>query len=163
MAPNLRGRCCRRTPRVQDPATGGWRNEVNLGMELERDVSPATYLWDRRLEFPAFNDGSAVEAAIQTGLALESWQMARARQNWRLVVEAAREAGRAARNGGVPTRRLVSDIDRVLDAVELVLFDGRLPTDVAARAARSAARMCARVTEHILRAYWEYSEDRDDA
>ncbi|NIR46577.1 MAG: hypothetical protein GWN99_19205 [Gemmatimonadetes bacterium] len=131
---------------------------MNLGMELERDVSPATYLWDRRIEFPAFADGSAVEAAIQTGLALENWQLAEARRKWRVVIETACEAGRAARNGGVPTRRLISDIDRVLDAVELVLFDGRLPADVAARAARSAARMCARVVEHVLRSYWEESE-----
>lgn len=136
---------------------------MNLGMELERDVSPATYLWDRRLEFPAFRDGTVVKAAIQTGLALERWQMSEARRAWRVVVEAAQEAGRAARNGGVPTRRLVSDIDRVLDAVELVLFDGRLPTDVAARAARSAARMCARVVEHILCSYWEHDRDSDAA
>lgn len=127
---------------------------MNLGIELERDVSPATYLWESRLEFPTFSDGPVVEAAIETGIALEQWQMGRARRCWQIVIAAAQEAGRAARRDGISTKRLVGDIDRVLDAVEMVVFDGRLPPDVAGRTARLASKMSARVVEHMLRSYW---------
>jgi hypothetical protein len=135
-----------------------WRGKgqiVNLGIELERDISPAKYLWDSRVEFPGFAEGAAVEAAIEAGVALEAWQMARARRCWRVVIESAEQAGRMARREGLSTRRLVADIDRVLDAVEVVVFDGRLPPDMAARTARMAAKMSARAVEHMLRSYWE--------
>ncbi len=128
---------------------------MNLGIELERDVSPAKYLWDSRLEFPSFADSPAVEAAIEAGIALEEWQMGRARRCWKIVIESAEQAGRAARREGFSTRRLVADIDRVLDAVEIVVFDGRLPPDVAGRTGRMAAKMSARAVEHMLRSYWE--------
>lgn len=127
---------------------------MNLGIELEREVSPATYLWKNRAEFPDFGDSDAVPAAIDVGIALEHWQLERARGSWRIVVRAAREAGRSARRTGVTPRRLMSEIDRVRDSVETVLFDGRLPPDLAARAARAAAKMCARAVEHALSSYW---------
>jgi hypothetical protein len=128
---------------------------VNLGIELERDVSPAKYLWENRLEFPSFGDGAAVQAAIEAGIALEQWELGRVRRCWHIVMEAAGAAGRDARRNGVPTKRLISDVDRILDAVEMVVFDGRLPPDIAARTARLAAKMSARVVEHMLRSYWE--------
>lgn len=133
---------------------------MNLGIELEREASPATYLWENRREFLDIIEGDAVLAAIETGVALEHWELERARRSWRIVVAAAREAGGLARRGGLTPRRLVSEIDRVRDAVETVLFDGRLPPDLAARAARAAAKMCARAVEHALIAYWlEAQED----
>ena len=127
---------------------------MNLGIELEREVSPAEYLWKNRAEFPDFGDCEAVSAAIDVGKALEHWQLERARGSWRVVVRAARQAGRSARQAGLTSRRLASDIDRVRDSVENVLFDGRLPPDLAARAARAAAKMCARAIEHALASYW---------
>jgi hypothetical protein len=127
---------------------------VNIGIEIERDSSPATYLWKSRQEFPSFA-GVSVVAAIEAGIALEHWQLERARRSWRKVLRAAERAGRDARRKGVPTRGLVSQAGRVLEAVETVLFDGRLPSDLAARAARTAAKMCARVIERALHAYWE--------
>jgi hypothetical protein len=36
-----------------------------------------------------------------------------------------------------------------------VLFDGRLPPDLAVRAARCTAKMCNRAVEHVIAAYWE--------
>ncbi len=127
---------------------------MNLGIELEREVSPAEYLWKNRAEFPDFGESGVVPAAIDVGIALEHWQLERARGSWRIVVGAARDAGRSARQAGLTPRRLVCDIDRVRDSVETVLFDGRLPTDLAARAARAAAKMCARAVEHALDSYW---------
>jgi hypothetical protein len=127
---------------------------VNLGIELEREVSPAEYLWKSRAEFPDFGNSGAVSAAIDVGMALEHWQLQRARGSWRIVVAAARRAGRSARRAGRTSRRLASDIDRIRDSVETVLFDGRLPPDLAARSSRAAAKMCARVVEHALAAYW---------
>ena len=70
-------------------------------------------------------------------------------------------AGCNARRNGVPTKRLISDVDRILDAVEMVVFDGRLPPDIAARTARLAAKMSARVVQHMLCSYWE--EGSEDA
>jgi hypothetical protein len=128
---------------------------VNLGIELEREVSPAIYLWDRKSEFPAFAESHAVEAAIETGVALEQLDFGQARFKWRSVVRAAREAGRAARSQGLTPRRLIADIDRVRQAMEDVLFDGRLPPDLAAAGARCMAKMCARVLDHALRTYWQ--------
>ncbi len=136
---------------------------MELGIELEREASPATYLWDHRLEFPEFSDRDAVLAAIETGMALERWEYARARRNWRIVLGAARELGYTARRDATSPRRLVSGVDRVRDAVETVLFDGRLPADLAARAARAAAKMCARVVEHALSAYWQGPADGADS
>jgi hypothetical protein len=127
---------------------------VNLGIELEREVSPATYLWECRFEFPAFSQSHAVNSAIETGLALEQLQFGRARHCWRQVIDAAEEAGRQARREGLTPRRLMADIDRVREAVETVLFDGRLPPDLAAWATRCVAKMCARAVGHALRAYW---------
>ena len=127
---------------------------MNLGIELEREVSPATYLWKNRAEFPDIGDSDAVRAAIEVGIALEHWELERARASWRIVVGAAREAGRSAREAGLSSRGLISDIDRVRDSVEIVLFDGRLPPDLAVRAARAAAKMCARAVEHALASYW---------
>jgi hypothetical protein len=132
----------------------GEETSVELGIELEREVSPATYLWEHRPEFPEFADNAAVVAAIETGAALEGWQLDRARRSWRIVVDAAREAGYAARRDGVSPRRLLAAVDRVLDAVETVLFDGRLPPDLAARTARTSAKMAARAVQHALTAYW---------
>ncbi len=126
-----------------------------MEIELDREGSPATYLWDRRLEFPGFAESDAVQAAIETGVALEQLQFGRARQCWGVVVNAAKEAGRAARRAEQTPRRLVADIDRVREAMETVLFDGRLPPDLAAWASRCMAKMCARVLEHALRAYWQ--------
>jgi hypothetical protein len=128
---------------------------VNLGIELEREVSPAIYLWDRKSEFPSFAEGDAVQAAIETGVALEQLEFGRARRCWRGVVRAAQEAGRAARSQGLTSRRLIADIDRVRQAMEDVLFDGRLPPDLAATGARCMAKMCARVLDHALRTYWQ--------
>jgi len=128
---------------------------VNLGIELDREVSPANYLWKHRSEFVDIGDSSAVLSAIQAGLALERWSFGDARRCWRAVVTAAQQAGYAARRDGVTPRRLVTQIDRVREAVETVLFDGQLPPDLAAWAARCAAKMCARAVEHALRAYWQ--------
>ena len=128
---------------------------MNLGIELEREVSPAIYLWDRKSEFPAFAEGEAVQAAIDTGVALEQLEFGRARRSWRRVVKAAQEAGRAARSQGLTPRRLIADIDRIRQAMEDVLFDGRLPPDLAAAGARCMAKMCARVLDHALRTYWQ--------
>ncbi|UCC73355.1 MAG: hypothetical protein JSV86_01970 [Gemmatimonadota bacterium] len=128
---------------------------MNLGIELDREVSPAIYLWDSKSEFPAFADGDAVQSAIETAVALEQLEFGRARRCWRSVVEAAREAGRAARSRGLTPRCLIGDIDRVRQAMEDVLFDGRLPPDLAASAARCMAKMCARVLDHALRTYLE--------
>ncbi len=127
---------------------------MDLGIELEREVSPATYLWENRAEFPDFGEPYVVPAAIDVGIALEHWQLERARGSWQIVVKAARDAGRAARRAGLTPRRLVAEIDRVRDSVENVLFDGRLPPDLAARAARAAAKMCARAVEYALASYW---------
>lgn len=124
-------------------------------MEIEREVSPATYLWEHRDEFPGFCNPDVLPAAIETAIALENWQLDRARSCWRIVVAAAREAGRAAGRERVTLRGIVAGIDRVRDAIEVVLFDGRLPPDVAVRAARSTAKMCNRAVEHALAAYWE--------
>ncbi len=132
---------------------------VNLGIELEREVSPAIYLWDRRSELPCFAGDDVVEAALETALALEQMQFGRARRCWRTVVKAAQEAGRGARCEGLPARRVVADIGRVREAVETVLFDGRLPPDLAAWAARCAAKMCGRVMDHALRSYWQEAAD----
>lgn len=121
---------------------------------MDREVSPATYLWEHRLEFLSIVDDKSVLAAIRAGMALENWQMVSARRSWRVVMDAARRAGRSARRSGQRPRRIVADIDRVRDAAELVLFDGRLPSDLAAQAARCASKMCARAMEHALRAYW---------
>jgi hypothetical protein len=126
---------------------------VNLGIELEREVSPAIYLWDRKSEFPSFAEADAVRAAIETGVALEQLELGRARRCWRSVVQAAAEAGRAARSRGLTPRCLIAEIDRVREAMENVLFDGRLPPDLAASAARNMAKMCARVLDHALRSY----------
>lgn len=128
---------------------------VNLGFELDREVSPATYLWQHRLEFLSIVDDKSVLAAIRAGMALENWQLASARRSWAVVMEAARRAGRSARRSGQKPRRIVADIDQVRAAAELVLFDGRLPPDLAAHAARCASNMCARALNHALRAYWE--------
>jgi hypothetical protein len=124
-------------------------------MQLVRGVSPAYYLWEHLQEFPALSNRDVVAAAIEAGFALENWQLGRARRCWKMVVVAAREAGHSAGEQRITLRRLVTDIDRVRDAVELVLFDGRLPPDLAARAARSAAKMCNRAVEHAMEAYWE--------
>lgn len=134
---------------------------MNLGIELERDVSPATYIWESRLEFPGFGDSAVVQAAIETGIALEQWQLGRARRCWQIVIKSAQEAGRAARREGLSTKRLVGEVDRILDAVEMVVFDGRLPPDIAGRTARFASKMSSRVVEHMLRSYWE--EGSEDA
>lgn len=127
---------------------------MKLGFELDREVSPATYLWEHRLEFLSIVDSKSVLAAIRAGMALENWQMGSARRSWRVVREAARRAGRNARRSGRKPRRIVADIDRIRDAAELVLFDGRLPPDLAAHASRCASKMCARALEHALQAYW---------
>lgn len=137
----------------------GGRTSVNLGIELEREVSPATYLWEHRREFRDVGNCEAALSAIQAGMALEGWRLGEARRAWRVVVEAAREEGRRARREGHVPRRLATDVDRVREVVELVLFDGRLPSDLAALAARCASKMCARSVEHALAGYWQDAED----
>ena len=128
---------------------------MDLGIELQREISPATYILKHRSEFPAIENARALLAAFEAGVALEQWQFGRARRAWRLVVNAAEDAGRRASRDGITPRRLVAKVDRLRDAIELVLFDGRLPQDLAARAARTAAKMCTRVVEHALLAYWQ--------
>ena len=127
---------------------------MDLGLELERELSPARYLREHSAEFPACADDRAVPAAIEAAVALEECDRHRARRHWRVVVASARSAGLRARASGVTPRRLVSDVDRLRTAIETVLFDGRLPPDLAAWAARSAAKMCTRAVEHALCAYW---------
>ncbi len=124
-------------------------------MQLGREVSAATYLWDRRSELSLNGHGDAVLAAIKAGMALEGWELERARRQWRWVIDAAEQAGRAARRAGHGPRRLASEMGRVRESVELVLFDGRLPPDLAACSARTAAKMYGRVLERALAAYWD--------
>ncbi len=128
---------------------------MNIGVELEWEVSPAAYLWKHRAEFPAFPNGAALTAAIEVGLALEHCRLGEARRRWCVVVKAIEEAGRSARREGMSPRRVVAQVDRVREAVELVLFDGRLPPDLAAGAARRAGKMCVRAAEHALASYWQ--------
>ncbi len=133
---------------------------VNLGFELERELSPATHLWNHRLEFPESGVNSALLGGIQTGRALETCDWGSARRAWREVIAAARRAGREARCKGVTMRRFLAELGQAREAVETVLFDGRLPPDLAAEAARRASKMWARVAEHGLAAYWRSSPAR---
>ncbi len=133
---------------------------VNLGFELERELSPATHLWNHRLEFPESAVNGALLAGIQAGRALEACDWGRARRAWREVIAAARRAGREARCQGMTMRRFLADLDRAREAVETVLFDGRLPPDLAADAARRASKMWARAVEHGLAAYWRRTPAR---
>ncbi len=128
---------------------------MELGIELKREISPATYVWEHREELPGVLEPDVVPAAIRAGMALEQWRFLEARRSWREVVAAARRAGSAARREGRTPRRLIAEVDRVRDAVEMVLFDGRLPADVAALAARRVSKMCTRAVEHALTSYWE--------
>jgi len=127
---------------------------VELGLELERELSPARYLRQHSHEFPTCADDRAVPAAIEAAVALEECDRGLARRHWRVVVASARSAGLKARASGVTPRRLVGEVERLRTAMETVLFDGRLPPDLAAWAARSAAKMCTRAVEHALCAYW---------
>lgn len=127
---------------------------MELGLELERELSPARYLRQHRHEFPICADERAVPAAIEAAVALEECDPSRARRHWRLVVAAARSAGLAARAAAVTPRRMAGDVGRLRAAMETVLFDGRLPPDLAATAARVVGKMCARALEHALCAYW---------
>ncbi len=97
---------------------------------------------------------AAVLAAIETGMALEACNWSRARRAWRRVIGAVRCAARGARGDGVTMRRFLAELGRARDAVETVLFDGRLPPDLAASATRQASKMWARAVEHALSAYW---------
>lgn len=127
---------------------------MDLGLQLERDLSPARYLRQHRAEFSICAPEAIVAAAIETAVALEDCNTGRARRQWRLVLEAARAAGSAARRDGLTPRRLASQVDRLRQAMETVLFDGFLPPDLAAWAARSAAKMCTRAVERALSGYW---------
>lgn len=133
---------------------------VNLGFELERELSPATHLWNHRLEFPETAVSAAVLAGIQAGRALEACDWGGARRAWREVIAAARRAGREARCRKVTMRRFLAELGQAREAVETVLFDGRLPPDLAADAARRASKMWARVVEHGLAAYWRRTPAR---
>jgi hypothetical protein len=136
---------------------------VDLAIDLARDLSPALYLRDRRQEYDGGDsrldcDG-ALTAALETGLALESAYGEGARRAWARALAAAEDAGRAARRTGVSPWRLLSRVARLRDGVELVLFDGRLPPELAARAARLVAKMSGRWIDRALRAYWEAALD----
>lgn len=133
---------------------------VNLGFELERELSPATHLWNHRLELPESTVRAALLAGIRAGRALEDCDWGRARRAWREVLTAARRAGREARCQGASMRRFLADLYRAREAVETVLFDGRLPPDLAADAARRASKMWARAVEHGLAAYWRRTPNR---
>jgi hypothetical protein len=65
-----------------------------------------------------------------------------------------RSRGHHAREQGRDARRLIADVDGVRDRVDLILFDGRLPPDLAARAARLAGKMAAHWLDRALSAYW---------
>ncbi len=135
-----------------------WKGEchkVNLGIQLGRDESAANYLQQNLSEFPIEGHEEALLAALEAGVALERFELGRARRSWRRVVLAAEEAGRTARREGKPMRRLAASMDRLREALDLVLFDGRLPSDVAARASRMAAKMSATALRAALLAYSE--------
>lgn len=127
---------------------------MELGLQMERELSPARYLRRHLKELPACGDHRAVSAAIEAAVALEDCDPGRARRSWRTVVRAARAAGLAARRAGTTPRRLSVEVDRLREAMETVLFDGRLPADLAAWASRWTAKMCTRAVEHALCAYW---------
>ncbi len=57
-------------------------------------------------------------------------------------------------------RRFLAELGQAREAVETVLFDGRLPPDLAANAARQTSKMWARVVEHGLAAYWRRTPAR---
>ena len=130
---------------------------MNLGTELVREVSVGAYLFKRRSELQqdADADADALLAGIDAGIALEICEFGRARRAWRVVVEAAERTGRSARRQGVAPRRMVARIARLRDAVDLVLFDGLLPADLAALAAQTSAKMFARAMDRALLAYWD--------
>ena len=128
---------------------------MEFGIELAREDSPASYLLECRAELPAVGVERAVLAAIETGIALEDWRLGEARRRWGSVVEAARSEGTAARRRGWSPRRIALRIDRLREAVDTILFDGRLPADLAALASRRAAKMCALAMVHALRSYWQ--------
>ncbi len=128
---------------------------MNLGTELAREVSVGAYLFKRRSELPQDADSDALLAGIDAGIALEICEFGRARRSWRVVVQAVEQLGRSARRQGLAPRRMVARIARLRDAVDLVLFDGLLPPDLAALAAQTCAKMFARATDRALLAYWD--------
>jgi hypothetical protein len=136
---------------------------VDLGLELERELSPARYLREHREEFSGCAHEAIVAAGIEAALALEECNPGRARRQWRLVLQAARAVGSAARHDGLTPRRLASQVDRLRQAMETVLFDGFLPPDLAAWATRCVAKMCTRAVERALCAYWAGDGGAGDA
>ena len=129
---------------------------MNLGIELGRDVSAANYLREHLDELCVEEDAAAVLAALKAGIALERCQMGRATRQWRIVVRAAEALGRSARESGLPMQRLATHIDRVRDSLDQVLFDGRLPADIATLASRTAAKMAALALKRAILAYWDH-------
>lgn len=124
-------------------------------MDLGWDHSPAAYLRAHRSEFADGDWEEVLQAALETGLALESGHPARARRAWAHVLAAAEHTGRSAFRDGSGTGRLIGAVGRVRDAVDLVLFDGRLPADLASRASRVVSKMSGRWLDQALAAYWE--------
>ena len=144
-------------------ALEGGGKHVDLGLELERELSPARYLRQHREEFAGYTHGAIVAAGIEAAVALEECNTGRARRQWGLVLQAARSVGSAARREGLTPRRLASQVDRLRQAMETVLFDGFLPPDLAAWATRSVAKMCTRAVDRALCAYWAGDEAAGDA
>lgn len=130
---------------------------MNLALHLTRDLSPAAYLQERRSELlPDSCAGGErmLSAALEAARALEEADRGRAHRAWSALMADARSRGRGLREQGRDPRSLIADVDRVRDRVDLVLFDGRLPSDLAARAARLASKMAARWLDCALSAYW---------
>ena len=144
-------------------ARGIGEYQVNLGMELGRDVSAASYLREHLGELTAGGDSEGVLAALETGIALERCQLGRATRSWRRVVAVAERLGRETRRAGLPMQRVASRIDRVRDAMDQVLFDGRLPPDIATLAARTAAKMSGLLLKRAILAYWDAASPEQPA
>lgn len=134
---------------------------MDLGIQLGRDESAASYLREHVAELPLGEHADAVLAALETGMALERSQFGLARRQWRRVLAAAEQLGRQARSDGIPLQRVVVTVDRVREALDLVLFDGRLPTDIAAQASRMASKMSAHVVRVALLEYWADPSSRE--
>lgn len=111
------------------------------------------YLWEHQREFPSLPNRKIVLAAIQAGIALENWRFAAARRHWRVVAKAAASAGYEAGLTGGSLRRILLEIDQAREVAETILFDGRLPLDLAARSSRAVAKMCARAVQHAMSGY----------
>lgn len=140
---------------------------MHLALDLGREVSPAAYLKDHRSEITAAAGGDpdwddVVRAALETGLALEAGDRTAARRAWARALKLARRQGRRAARDGHGPRALLCAVGHLRDAADLVLFDGRLPSDLAARAARLVAKMSGRWSDRALCSYWEAAAAGDE-